>query len=191
MSNCSRCGALLPPNASVCEYCGTPIEARAKAADDSAGRFAPGSRPPFKMTSVIMMMVLSLITLYIYPAVWYLTRRDGLRRLAPAAATKTDAVVFAYVGCLVALFASAWLEQPAGDPDAGTLSSMLLLVFIGISIYASFHIRNLLQRYAAQVNPQGAMFVAYSSMMTLIFGICYLQGSINKMIRAQMLEWKV
>lgn len=190
MANCSKCGAQLPPNATACEYCGTAVEIpRSPTTGGYNAPSTPGEQPAFKVSSVLTMILLTLFTCGLYVGIWFYMRRDELGRLDETGTKKTTTLINGVIASQAAFVAMAFLATP--DSEEASIITLLMLVFCGLLVYASFHIRALLRKRAARISPQSVAFVAPSGFLTFFFTIYYLQIHINRMISARMLDLKV
>jgi len=131
------------------------------------------------------MILLTLITMGFYIGVWHILRRKSLMKLDPARAQKTDLLVKGLVVVQILYYCS--IRGLFGFEKA------LSLCFIVMLVYAAFVIRGLLRGYAERVAPRSPanvfiVFIAASALWTFLFGFLYLQGQINKMIDARLLE---
>ena len=186
MPNCAKCGANLRVDATECEYCGSVVEvARSSAMDDG---FVRGERPAFKKVSIGMMLLLTLCTMGYYPSLWFFFRREGLKKLNPDTAKKTDTLIYA---CM-ALQACGIFIVFSKDPDLLEAASTINLCFWGCLIYTAFFIRSLLRNYAVRTAPNSPLpaFIAPSALWTFLFSIFYLQSHINQMLNVRLLEQK-
>ena len=189
MANCSKCGAQLSQGAKACDYCGTMVEVpRSSATGGDPTWSTPGTYPAFKMSSVLVMVILTLLTFGLYVSIWFYTRRDELGRLDEVEAKKTKTLIRGMVGSQVGFFAMSYLARPGSEEMS--IVSMLSIIFTVRLVYTAFHIRGLLRKQAGRVAPQSVAFVAPSGLLTFFLTIYYLQIHINRMISARMLDLK-
>jgi len=135
--------------------------------------------------SVIVMIVLTVVTLGIYPVFWFYRSK---KRLDPVATTVriTSRSLRLAVGLLVANLCSAIALEVVISLEASQsilggmvfVDRVLSLGYGAVLIYLSFVVRGILMNYC---NDRLGYEVAFSKLATLCLGMFYLQYKMNRL----------
>lgn len=133
---------------------------------------------PLKSQSVLLNILLSLLSLGIYPPIWYLRRLRNFRRLAPQLPAWP---LWAALGIALADAGLSLAEFFGGEPFFGLhqLATQLLLQLVSVAgmvllTISCFRLRRVLERaYDIRLDPA----------LLLLFNIWYLQHWINHLVR--------
>ena len=142
-----------------------------------------------KYRSLWLMILFTLISLGLYPLIWFFRRRPGLNRLdSPRKVPMWPLLLAAasfVVQFVVGLVAGA---EPVSDvigPAASGALTLLQLV-VGITmIIQCFRIKDIIQDHATPPPDPDQRFVEQvqlSGVMTFFFSIFYLQWAINRYV---------
>jgi hypothetical protein len=145
--------------------------------------------PGLKRRRVIVMIVFLILTFGIYYLVWFLRRRAGLNRLNSSRKLQLwPLLVLAAYYAMAFAIGVATAEEPT-EAVSSTTAVLLRLtdLLVGVMmIWQCFIIKDILEDHLTpEDDGSRAMFterVQLSGLMTFIFGIFYLQYSINKHI---------
>ena len=190
MANCIKCGADVPKGAERCEYCGAVVELP-KAAPVAAhepevqrASSVPADVPQFRVVSVGLMVVITLITQGLYLSFWFFLRRKEFADLSPKA-SKASSIFVGLLG--VHVFYLLGILGYLGNPGQELLDILASLSFAlwGAMIYAAVIARGALAEFAS-VRGRGEF--AGSILWAVIFNAFYLQSQINRMVDARLLN---
>lgn len=191
---CRSCGAENPPESTYCAYCGSLLPAGPEEQTEPERDGTPpdravpigdrfgASRASFKRIGLIWFILLSIITLGIYPACWVILRRkdfnalNGTEKIADWAAFLPLGLV------LLFLFLGTTLTEGQGGEVFNLLS-------FAVWIWLAFKMRRILRDHVAAVAPDYAENnVAPSALWTVIFTLFYIQHQINRLIDVDILR---
>ncbi|QTX32223.1 DUF4234 domain-containing protein [Aminithiophilus ramosus] len=190
---CRSCGADNPADSTYCAYCGSllprPEKEEAQRPDDREGSVGAGpigrrfSAPKagFKRISVAWFLVLSVVTLGIYPSLWVFLRRRDFNSLS-STEKLSDVVAVLPLGVTLLAFATG---SSLGENGQGGIN----LVCLGLWIWIAFKMRTMLRDHVAGIAPDyAATNVAPSPLWTVLFTSAYIQHQINRLIDADILR---
>ena len=191
MANCIKCGADVPKGAERCEYCGAVVElpkaapVAAHEPEVSRASSVPANAPRFRVVSVGLMVVFTLITIGLYLSFWFFLRRKEFAEISPKAG-KASGIFVGLLGVHI-FYLLAFLGF-LGSPDQELLDIVAMLSYAlwGAIIYAAFIVRAALAELA-ELHGRGMEF-AGSILWTLVFNAFYLQSQINRMVDARLLN---
>ncbi|EHM09273.1 hypothetical protein TheveDRAFT_0085 [Thermanaerovibrio velox DSM 12556] len=145
--------------------------------------------PRIKRVPLLMMVLLSVVTMGIYPAYWVYSRRDAFNQMGSAHVGDVLGTVPLILGFVSLGFSFKSAISPIWGSMAGGLASLVGAVMM---ILACFRYRENLRFYVKirDASPLAAESVARSWFMTLIFGALYLQYHVNRLLDAGLLDPK-
>ena len=142
-----------------------------------------------KHRSVWLMIVFVIITLGLYPLIWFFRRRPGLNRLdSPRKVPMWPLLLAAAFYAIQFVLGLVTGDEPVPDVIGPAASGALTLLqlFVGITmIVQCFRIREIIQDHATPPPDPDQRFVEpvqLSGLMTFFFSIFYLQWAINKYV---------
>ena len=194
---CPRCRAEAADAAAFCPSCGAPLGVPPTPPGEvpapppvSPPRVDPSpDRGVFKRVSLLVMILLSLVTLGIYPGVWLYLRREAFNRLS-AAARLEDFLVYGVLGANILSVAVSVADAASSYGSTSFLASLVSLASFVLTVLAAFRIRTQLRDYARRKDPSGlaADQVARSPLWTFLFSFLYIQHHLNRLLDAGLLE---
>ena len=193
MANCMKCGAALPQNAKICDYCGSvaelPKAQPAAGAEAVLGQGAvPGSAPVpeirFKRISISLMVVLAIVTMGLYCSIWFYVRRGQFMELSPKLKDKNKQYLFGgLLGVHIFYLLGTMSYLGTFDPDLLYGLQLCWYITLGTIIYISVYARSALAELSMS---RGSRF-ADSTLWAVVLNAIYLQSQINRMIDARIL----
>ena len=181
--NCPSCGAKINPGDSKCEYCGTSIEAR-----QASGENVPPQETSlvkqiaFKRVSILVMILLYIVTLGFYSAIWYILRRNEFKEIAKGV-NKINGLIIAYTVVTVLNFFLILDSAAYYAPELGIIS----WACFGLGAYLTYVIRGAIRKHVSDSgNGQMLPYVLPSALWAIIFQQLYLQIHINKLIKSRV-----
>ena len=189
---CKHCGAPLEFNEEKCSYCGsiTPygLEKLKHEVKIEKNQEKINQLPKMKYSNIISSIVIYVCTFFIYSPYWYFSRADSLNKL-------TDKKLNKWIACLFLILYLTAIFMPKGPRIEGEISqeqeifNYLMYAIMGLSIWLALRVRAILRKYAADCNKtEIALLTAPSIILLVLFGPLYLQYSINKMIKINLLS---
>ncbi|MCX7827696.1 MAG: DUF4234 domain-containing protein [Thermanaerothrix sp.] len=143
--------------------------------------------PRVKRVSLLVMILLSFVTVGIYPAYWVYSRRQAFNSMGSAHVGDVLGTVPLILGFVSLGFSFKSAISPVWGGMAGGLASLVGAVMM---IVACFRYRDNLREYVKvrESSPLAADSVARSWFMTLVFGALYLQYHVNRLLDAGLLD---
>jgi hypothetical protein len=141
-------------------------------AESASGRSTRRSRYEDERRSVGVLLLLSVVTFGIYPAIWYVRRTPFFDRLDSD--KRVDGLQWVTLVLTVALFAVAIAQAPLQVPE-GALRAVQLAAGIANLILA-FRVAHMLRSDFARTGR----LIRVSSAGVFFFGCLYLQSVINR-----------
>jgi hypothetical protein len=155
------------PYAPPAEPVGGDVRAFGDGYEDGPNDFESERRP------VILTVLLTLVTLGFYPAIWLIRRRRFLDRQDAGKKLGTALPIFIFLSTMLSLV----LAFGFGGQDTAPIRSLCTLVGGVISLIARFRVLHILR----SVSSRTGRFLDFSTMATFFLGIHYLQYKINQM----------
>ena len=145
-----------------------------------------------KRRSIVVMILLALVTLGVYNAVWFFRTRRGFNKLGPY----SEVPLAGCVALLILTLANDAIDFLRGfSGDRETLEVPKLLVLLGVAIVLltlSFRIKGILETYLSRPAnnddpPLGISRIRseLSGVLTFFLSIFYLQYIVNKRVLPQ------
>lgn len=212
MKNCPRCGAVVQDRAAYCEYCGAPVaQTESSSTRPSSEKKTPPAAerhtfPPLnafgdpalpkarlKRVSPFLMILFTLFTFFIYPAVWVFHRREVFDEMSPSekiGAFLPKAFLAAAIGLAVFGNGGKFLPIPLAAEEMEMITGWFFLAWIVLSTLLTFRIRRILRDYASRMDksPLAANLVARSGLFAFLFQFLYIQHNINLLIETGLAE---
>ncbi|MEM3122265.1 MAG: DUF4234 domain-containing protein, partial [Candidatus Pacearchaeota archaeon] len=156
-----------------------------------------------KKKNVFFLVILSLITIFIYPFIWYIKRSEEFNNLQTRAKLRKLSVVISLVLYLLTIFSIIGMVIIAKMSDIGTeinFSNLpiqfIILFFISVSLiildillflFMAFKSRKILNQALENKGIQRKV----SGFFTFFFNFFYLQYEINKIIDDKEMEKRI
>ncbi|GAA0497278.1 hypothetical protein GCM10008986_25310 [Salinibacillus aidingensis] len=131
---------------------------------------------PFKYSRTLVVVLLSFLTLGMYIAYWFLTRKEAIQTIAG----KNRALFRWWIFFMIFLslsfilfFADAYLFTPYGRVVMESVNVILVYYFLGLLYYSVFRITEQLEDYYEELR--------ISRVLLFFFHFWYLQFKINQL----------
>ena len=191
---CPKCGEKNTDTAAFCAACGDRLPIQALVIQEPAGNLIRSGEELEKM-SIIVLALLDIITLGLYPPIWFLTKRKAINRLQSEQKLGVVAPILAIIVLSISLCVSSFLcaaglaiEGLLENPDevdsmlttmTPILCAQILDLVAGvILLFPSFKVRRILDDH---FNKQLHRGISFSRLWTFFFQIYYLQYKINRL----------
>jgi len=151
---CTQCSTHHAPGITICWFCGHELK-NVKTDNE------------LMETNVLLMIFLTVITVGIYRAIWFLRRRDAINSLQSKEKLNTGVFVF-----IIVLYSISVLVNLADG------NSSLLYLIAGITLLVQcFKVRRIFNEH---FNTYLKKDISFSGVATFFFTIFYLQYKINR-----------
>ena len=175
MQNCKKCGVIVTPGNSHCEYCGAPAETTQQI---FLNTYQDVGLVAFKKTSILVMILLFIVSFSLYLVVWYFVRRDEIKKIIRDD-KKYSALMISY-----ALIVGLNFLLPG-------IESLILFIYVCLTAHFACVIRVAIIKYVHDSgNAQMLPHVAPSLFLAAVFQIFYLQIHINSLIDSRVFHEK-